>query len=50
MRYLSLSKKRPENRGDRSHNEFLVKLGDWLGSKDLFYKKVRDTAAKVFQA
>ena len=49
MRYLSLSKKRPENRGDRSHNKFLVKLGDGLGSKDLVYKKVRDAATKVLQ-
>ena len=49
MRYMSLPKKRPEYRGDRSHDEFLVKLGEGLGSKDLFYKKVRDAAAKLFQ-
>ena len=49
MRYLSLSKKRPENRGDYSHNEVLVKLGEGLGSKDLFYKKLRYAATKVLQ-
>ena len=49
MSYLSLSTKRPENRGDPSHNGFLVKLGDMLGRKDLFYEKVRDAAAKVLQ-
>ena len=31
MRYLTLPEKRPEYRGDRSHDDFLAKLGALSG-------------------
>ena len=53
MEYLTIPSKRPEYRGDRNHNEFLVKLKSHYDSlskdgKFLFFDHVRDTANKSF--
>ena len=52
MRYLSLPEKRPAYRGDRSHDDFLVKLGDYFGliegGRRTFFKEVRKATAEKF--
>jgi len=52
MQYLILPSKRPEYRGNRSHDEFLVKLQQSyspLGKKNIFFNHVREAADKSFQ-
>lgn len=50
MEYLSLPAKRPEYRGDRSHNDFLVKLKDVYPhlKKGDFYTALADTCRDTF--
>mmetsp|Transcript_30883 Transcript_30883/g.90265 ORF Transcript_30883/g.90265 Transcript_30883/m.90265 type:complete len:359 (-) Transcript_30883:1347-2423(-) len=53
MRYLTLPEKRPDYRGDRSHDDFLVKLCDYFGriegGKRTFFKEVRNATAEKFE-
>jgi len=52
MDYLLLPEKRPEYRGQRSHDEFLVKLSKYYetlnGGKNAFYQKVKKATEDVF--
>ncbi len=55
MRYLTLPKKRPEYRGDRGHDEFLVKLKSIYGGdgndhslKRAFLNHVKDVSDNAF--
>ena len=50
MEYLSLPSKRPEYRGDRSHEDFLVKLKTYYGSlkSQAFFAAVKDSCANEF--
>ena len=52
MEYLTLPEKRPDYRGNRSHNDFLVKLNDPYGSdanKNDFFDHVKVAAGQTFQ-
>mmetsp|Transcript_15545 Transcript_15545/g.22905 ORF Transcript_15545/g.22905 Transcript_15545/m.22905 type:complete len:330 (-) Transcript_15545:73-1062(-) len=52
MGYLTLPKKRPEYRGDRSHRDFLIKLKDYvdpLGGKKYFFDKVKEATDDAFE-
>mmetsp|Transcript_34451 Transcript_34451/g.79651 ORF Transcript_34451/g.79651 Transcript_34451/m.79651 type:complete len:374 (-) Transcript_34451:495-1616(-) len=53
MEYLTLPSKRPDYRGDRSHDEFLVKLSEKYkmlpkGGKDEFFLVLREVTGQVF--
>ena len=52
MEYLTLPSKRPDYRGDRSHEDFLVKLKTYYNSlkhgKHVFFDTVKDISANVF--
>eukprot|EP00525_Craspedostauros_australis_P003059 CAMPEP_0198125944 /NCGR_PEP_ID=MMETSP1442-20131203/43670_1 /TAXON_ID= /ORGANISM="Craspedostauros australis, Strain CCMP3328" /LENGTH=215 /DNA_ID=CAMNT_0043785629 /DNA_START=8 /DNA_END=655 /DNA_ORIENTATION=+ len=49
MEYLSLPSKRPDYRGDRSHDEFLVKLNQYYGTdSDVFFDCLRTTCEQSF--
>jgi lipoate-protein ligase A len=52
MEYLTLPEKRPEYRGNRSHNEFLIKLKDRYGSgstKNSFFEHVKYATSQTFE-
>jgi len=52
MEYLTLPEKRPEYRGDRSHNEFLVKLKDHYGkhsAKSSLFGHVKKATGEWFE-
>jgi lipoate-protein ligase A len=51
MDYLTLPEKRPEYRGDRSHDDFLVKLKEYYGNdstKSDFFDQVKTAAGRTF--
>ena len=51
MEYLTLPEKRPTYRGDRSHDEFLVRLKDHYGNnvdKHSLFKHVKDATSQSF--
>lgn len=52
MAYLQLPTKRPEYRGDRAHDDFLMRIGENypnLRKRD-FFQSLRDTVRKEFEA
>jgi lipoate-protein ligase A len=52
MEYLTLPEKRPEYRGNRSHNEFLVRMKDHYGessNKNDFFQHVKRGANESFE-
>jgi lipoate-protein ligase A len=51
MKYLSLPSKRPDYRGDRSHDDFLIKLKTHHGhlSPQIFFNHVKDSCSEEFQ-
>ncbi|KAL9183242.1 hypothetical protein ACHAXT_005029 [Thalassiosira profunda] len=52
MGYLALPDKRPDYRGDRSHDEFLVRLKDHYGersTKNALFGHVKDAAGGIFE-
>ncbi|KAL7483585.1 hypothetical protein ACHAW6_009224 [Cyclotella cf. meneghiniana] len=52
MEYLTLPEKRPEYRGNRSHDEFLIKLKDRYGSgstKSSFFEHVKNATSQTFR-
>ena len=52
MEYLTLPDKRPLYRGDRSHDEFLVKLKDYYGKesdKNSFFTNVKKATGESFE-
>ena len=49
MKYLTLPQKRPEYRGSRSHDEFLVKLRPYLVNKNVFFSSLLYTCEARFQ-
>lgn len=52
MEYLTLPDKRPDYRGDRSHDDFLVKLKDCYGNdstRNEFFDRVKIAAAQTFE-
>lgn len=52
MEYLTLPDKRPEYRGNRSHNEFLVRLKEHYGeksNKNAFFEHVKKGANESFE-
>jgi lipoate-protein ligase A len=48
MEYLKLPAKRPDYRGDRPHDEFLVKLKPYFGNKNLFFKSLLHACQQSF--
>jgi lipoate-protein ligase A len=49
MEYLSLPAKRPDYRGDRSHDDFLVKLKTHYGKSNRpFFKSLKEACAEEF--
>ncbi len=51
MEYLTLPDKRPDYRGDRSHNDFLVRLKEHYGeksSKNAFFEHVKKGTSDSF--
>jgi hypothetical protein len=51
MAYLALPEKRPAYRGDRAHDEFLVRLKDRYGARsrqDAFFEHVKRAAGQSF--
>lgn len=53
MRYLTLPEKRPDYRGDRAHDDFLVKLskhyGRIEGGKRTFFREVKNASEQRFE-
>jgi len=54
MKYLTLPPKRPEYRGDRSHDDFLVKLSDYYselpgGGKHEFFAALKEATNETFE-
>jgi len=49
MEYLTLPQKRPNYRGDRPHEEFLVKLRPYMSSKNIFFSSMFKTCEEQFQ-
>jgi len=51
MEYLSLPSKQPDYRGNRSHDDFLVKLKTYYGclKPQAFFQHVRDSCANEFE-
>ena len=50
MEYLTLPDKRPDYRGDRQHEEFLVRLKDYYGrSSRVFYQSVKEACQDRFE-
>jgi lipoate-protein ligase A len=48
MDYLTLPQKRPEYRGNRSHDDFLVKLRPYFVNKNVFFTSLLHTCEKRF--
>mmetsp|Transcript_17579 Transcript_17579/g.27383 ORF Transcript_17579/g.27383 Transcript_17579/m.27383 type:complete len:334 (+) Transcript_17579:212-1213(+) len=52
MQYLTLPNKRPDYRGDRSHDDFLVKLKSYYGSLDngkkIFFDRFKEATENTF--
>ncbi|KAL3793854.1 hypothetical protein ACHAWO_012723 [Cyclotella atomus] len=52
MEYLTLPQKRPDYRGDRSHDDFLVKLKDPYGresTKNVFFDHVKAVSEQIYE-
>jgi len=49
MNYLKLPFKRPKYRLNRSHQEFLCSLDQYMPSKELVLKKILDSVSRVFE-
>ena len=53
MEYLTLPEKRPDYRGDRSHNDFLVKLNSFYNDNDMskhsFFEQVKGATNDAFE-
>jgi lipoate-protein ligase A len=50
MEYLTLPDKRPDYRGDRMHDDFLVRLKDYYGrSSRIFYQSVKEACQDKFE-
>ncbi|KAL3805624.1 hypothetical protein HJC23_005868 [Cyclotella cryptica] len=52
MEYLTLPEKRPNYRGNRSHNDFLIKLKDRYGvgsTKNSFFDHVKNATSQTFE-
>lgn len=49
MRYLTLPVKRPAYRGDRPHDEFLVKLQPYFGNKNAFFQSLLHACQQSFE-
>lgn len=49
MEYLTLPSKRPDYRGDRPHNEFLVKLQPYFGHKNSFFASLLHACQEGFE-